>query len=285
MLPLSQLSFGFNCWQSSGFRKRFLSKATPCVPHSKNQNHFCHTDYQLHKSCDSQTWYTFFCSNSYRFYTCTFRFAIASMRSMVFECLDNFLCFSFSSQTKTLWKHSVLFSSVGLPRTVCVFVNLNLENILQPCVPRKTVAKYYPNCLLHITVAQKCHGNLNLLTAISILLTAISICSRQFQFAHGNFNLFTVISICSRQFQFTQTRQRSRQRSRHLSLRSPPVNFGGRQWPPKAKTQNQKSLFKVDLQSEKWKSKTESRFTNTYASRQWIDNRRVYWSQKIMSFI
>ena len=43
------------------------------------------------------------------------------------------------------------------------------------------------------TVAQKCHGIFN-------LLTAISICSRQF--AHGNFNLLTAISICSRQFQF-----------------------------------------------------------------------------------
>ena len=31
---------------------------------------------------------------------------------------------------------------------------------------------------------------------------AISICSRQFQFIHGNFNLLTAISICSRQFQF-----------------------------------------------------------------------------------
>ena len=52
------------------------------------------------------------------------------------------------------------------------------------------------------TVAQKCHGNFN-------LFTAISICSRQFQFVHGNFNLFTAISTlltaistCSRQFQF-----------------------------------------------------------------------------------
>ena len=43
---------------------------------------------------------------------------------------------------------------------------------------------------------QFAHGNFS-------LLTAISICSRQFQFAHGNFNLFTAISICSRQFQFT----------------------------------------------------------------------------------
>ena len=33
-------------------------------------------------------------------------------------------------------------------------------------------------------------------------VTAISICSRQFQFAHGSFNLLTVVSICSRQFQF-----------------------------------------------------------------------------------
>ena len=32
----------------------------------------------------------------------TFRFVIASMRSMVFECLDNFLCFSLSSQTSRL---------------------------------------------------------------------------------------------------------------------------------------------------------------------------------------
>ena len=69
--------FGFNCWQSSlpssrGLqRRRFLSQTTPCVPHCENQNHYCHTDYQLHKSCDSQTWYTFFCSNSYRFYTYT----------------------------------------------------------------------------------------------------------------------------------------------------------------------------------------------------------------------
>ena len=90
-------------------------------------------------------------------------------------------------------------------------------------------------------------------TAISILLTAISIFSRQ--------------------------------HSRHFSLRSPPVNFGGRQWPPKVKTQNQKSIFNVDLQNEKWKSKSKSRFTNTYVSRQWVDNRRVYWSRKIVSFI
>ena len=98
-------------------------------------------------------------------------------------------------------------------------------------------------------------------------------CSRQFQFTHGNFNLLTAISIFSRQH------------SRHFSLCSPPVNFGGRQWPPKVKTQNQKSIFNVDLQNEKWKSQIKSRFTNTYASGQWVDNRRVFWSRKIISFI
>ena len=57
-------------------------------------------------------------------------------------------------------------------------------------------------------MAQKCHGNFNfthgnfnLFTAISISLTAISTYSRQFQHTHGNFNLLTAISICSRQFQ------------------------------------------------------------------------------------
>ena len=36
-------------------RNRFLSQATRCVPQCKNQNHFCHSDYQQHNFCDSQT--------------------------------------------------------------------------------------------------------------------------------------------------------------------------------------------------------------------------------------
>ena len=120
-----------------------------------------------------------------------------------------------------------------------------------------------------ITVAQKCHGNFNftqgnfnllrqfqfvpgnfnLLTAISILLTAISICSRQFQFAHGNFNLLTAISICSRQFQLC---------SRQFQFTHGNFNFltennahGIFRFAHHVKTQNKKSIFKVDLQSEK----------------------------------
>ena len=46
------------------------------------------------------------------------------------------------------------------------------------------------------------HGNLNLLTAISIYLRQFQFYSRQFQFTHGNFNLLTAISIYLRQFQF-----------------------------------------------------------------------------------
>ena len=51
---------------------------------------------------------------------------------------------------------------------------------------------------LGLTVAQKCHRHFN-------LLTAISTCSRQLQFAHSNFNLLTAISTCSRQFQFAHS--------------------------------------------------------------------------------
>ena len=120
------------------------------------------------------------------------------------------------------------------------------------------------------TVAQKCHSNFN-------FLTAISICSGQFQFAYGNFNLFREISICSRQFQFTHGNFNllkaisiysgrfrnftpkaisifSRQRSGHFSFLSPPVGYGGRQW-PRTKCQNAKS--KVDILSRSSKRKVK----------------------------
>ena len=77
----------------------------------------------------------------------TFRFVIASMRSMVLECLDNFLCFSLSSRTSH-YENIQCYFSVGLPRTVCAFVSLTLDNILQQYVPRNTVAKFSPNCFL-----------------------------------------------------------------------------------------------------------------------------------------
>ena len=113
---------------------------------------------------------------------------------------------------------------------------------------------------------QFAHDNFN-------LFRAISICSRQFQFTQGNFNLLTAIlitaisilltaiSIYSRQFRnFTQGNLNIwRQRSRHFSLLSPPVSYCGRQW-PRTKSQNAKSKVdhvKVDLQREKWKSQSK----------------------------
>ena len=72
------------------------------------------------------------------------------------------------------------------------------------------LTKRHKNQLFYLipTVAQKCHGNFNFITAISTSFTAISTLSRQFQFhhgnfnfVHGNFNFVTAISISPRQFQ------------------------------------------------------------------------------------
>ena len=42
---------------------------------------------------------------------------------------------------------------------------------------------------------QFAHGNFNVLTAVSICSRQFRFRSRQFQFAHGSFNLLTVVSI------------------------------------------------------------------------------------------
>ena len=77
----------------------------------KIKNHCCHTDYQPHKSCDFQTWYTFFCSNSYRLYTYTPDIPICHW---VYEVLGLWMSwqvplFFFVFADQSLWKHSVLF--------------------------------------------------------------------------------------------------------------------------------------------------------------------------------
>ena len=46
------------------------------------------------------------------------------------------------------YENTQCYFSVGLPRTVCAFVSLTLDNILQQYVPRNTVAKFYANCFL-----------------------------------------------------------------------------------------------------------------------------------------
>ena len=84
-----------------------------------------------------------------------FQFVIASMGSMSLWChwcLDNFLCFSLSSRTSPFRKHSVLFFSVGLPRTVCAFVSLTRDNIIEQYIntfletPRPNVIQTASHC-------------------------------------------------------------------------------------------------------------------------------------------
>ena len=94
-------------------------------------------------------------------------------------------------------------------------------------------------------------------------VTAISIfCSRQFQFAHGNFNYgnfnfthgdFNILTAISA-ILLKAISIFSRQRSRHFSLLSPPVSYGGRQW-PRTKSQNIKS--QVDIYSPSSKRKVK----------------------------
>ena len=68
------------------------------------------------------------------------------------------------------------------------------------CVTWSSLHQYINNqqyCQLSlpkVTVAQKCHGNFNLFTAISIYSRQFQFYSQQFQFAHDNFNLLTAIS-------------------------------------------------------------------------------------------
>ena len=70
----------------------------------------------------------------------------------VLECLDNFLCFSLSSLTSPFRKHSVLFFSVGLPRTVCAFVSLTRDNMIEQYIntfletPRPNVIQTASHC-------------------------------------------------------------------------------------------------------------------------------------------
>ena len=101
---------------------------------------------QLHKSCDSQTWYIF-----YRFYTYTPDIPICHCVHEVHGLWINVLTISFVFlwvRGPAHYENTQCYFSVGLPRTVCAFVSLTLDNILHQYVPRNTVAKFYPNCFL-----------------------------------------------------------------------------------------------------------------------------------------
>ena len=130
-------------------RKIFLSQATPCVPHCENQSHFCHwlpatqilrlsnlihiLLFKLLSILHVHSWHS---DLSLRLWgpwslnVLTISFVFLWVRGPAHY--DNTQC----------------YFSVGLPRTVCAFVSLTLDNILQQYVPRNTVAKFYPKCFL-----------------------------------------------------------------------------------------------------------------------------------------
>ena len=99
--------------------------------------------------------------------------------------------------------------------------------------------------LVLITVVQKCHGNFN-------LLTAISTCSREFQFVHGNFNLLTAISTCSRQFQFFHSNAHGIFRFAHHQSTSA-SDSGHQKSKRKIESRYLKSIFKVKSENQKLK--------------------------------
>ena len=147
-------------------RNRFLSQATRCVPQCKNQNHYCHTNNQLHKSCDSQTCSTFLCSNSYLFYTYAPDIPICYYVYGVHESLMslNVLIISFVF----LWVRGPAHSentqcyvfSVGLPRTVCAFVSLTRDNMIEQYILTRS-SKHRGQILSkhHLTAASKNFGS------------------------------------------------------------------------------------------------------------------------------
>ena len=67
---------------------------------------------------------------------------------------------------------TLCYFSVGLPRTVCAFVSLTLNNILQQYLPRNTVAKFYPNCFFSILRVVS-HFNLSVLANETV---SVSLC-------------------------------------------------------------------------------------------------------------
>ena len=95
----------------------------------------------------------------------------------------------------------------------------------------------YQAVMVDLTVAQKCHGNFN-------FLTAISTCSRQFHFAHGNFNFLTANNAHG-VFRFAH----------HLSTSA--VDSGHQKSKRKIKSRSSKSIVRV--KSENQKSKVDSR--------------------------
>ena len=130
------LPFGFNCWQSS----------RPSSENIMNTDSFLSSAMWISKSLLSHRWLPatqiFRLSNLIQipFFKLLSTLHVHSWYSdlsfrlwvfYVIECLENFFCFSLSLRTSPFRKRSVSVFSVGLPQTVCPFVSLRNDNILQ----------------------------------------------------------------------------------------------------------------------------------------------------------
>ena len=140
------------------------------------------------------------------------------------------------------------------------------------CVTWSSLHQYINNqqyCQLSlpkVTVAQKCHGNFNLFTAISIYSRQFQFYSQQFQFAHDNFNLLTEISILLTAISifFTATRLAHGifRFAHHLSATAD--DSGHQNTKRKIESRYLKSILKV--KSENQKSKVDLRTLMPVAS-------------------
>ena len=131
-------------------KRRFLSQATPCVPHCENKksllSHWLPATqilrlsnlihillFKLLSILHVHSWHS-----------------DLSLRLWGPWSL-NVLTISFVFlwvRGPAHYENTQCYFSVGLPRIVCAFVSLTLDDILQQYVPRNTVAKFYPNCFL-----------------------------------------------------------------------------------------------------------------------------------------
>ena len=117
-------------------RNRFLSQATRCVPQCKIKITIV-TVITSYTNLATLNLVQYSSIQTLIHFTRTrliFRLLLRLWGPWVFdviEGLDNFPCFSLISRTSPFRKHSVLFFSAGLPRTVCAFVNLTRNNMIE----------------------------------------------------------------------------------------------------------------------------------------------------------
>ena len=136
--------FGFNCWQSSlpSSEEIFITGNSFlfCIVKIKITFVTLITSFTNLATLKLDTYSSVQTLIDFTGTLLTFRFVIASMRSMVFKCLDNFLCFSLSSRTSH-YENTVLFQCGATANSVsiCKF-NPRQHTVLQQYVPRNTVA-------------------------------------------------------------------------------------------------------------------------------------------------